>query len=197
MQHGNRSQRHVSASTSTRSRYISNTQRINHRRCNTDCSLYKYILSLASDRSSSKAQPASISRQGLKWLGGRRKFHHNVDLESRCHNHSRTHFKKPPIHADKRVYIPPPNIGLAGTLTHLSALAAKTTHALLLPLLAHAAVDLKEHGEGVLLLDAVARREPPSRMSAPLTRRMRLAGTNSLFSIMALTDSTEASASTV
>lgn len=45
---------------------------------------------------------------------------------------------------------------LAGTLAHLSALAAETTHALLLPLLAHTAVDVEEHGEGVLVLDAVA-----------------------------------------
>ena len=45
---------------------------------------------------------------------------------------------------------------LAGALAHLAALAAETTHALLLPLLAHTAVDVEEHGEGVLVLNAVA-----------------------------------------
>ncbi len=45
---------------------------------------------------------------------------------------------------------------LTGTLTHLSALSAETTHTLLLPLLTHTTVDIGKDGEGVLLLDSVS-----------------------------------------
>ena len=51
---------------------------------------------------------------------------------------------------------PPTQTHLAGTLAHLTALAAKTTHALLPPLLAHTAVDVQEHGESVLVLNTVS-----------------------------------------
>lgn len=44
---------------------------------------------------------------------------------------------------------------LAGTLTHLSALAAETAHALLAPLPAHTGVDTHTHFDGVIFLDAV------------------------------------------
>ena len=43
-----------------------------------------------------------------------------------------------------------------GTLTHLTALAAKATHALLAPLGTHATRNLEHEGEFLILLDAEA-----------------------------------------
>merc|ERR1719291_82224 len=45
---------------------------------------------------------------------------------------------------------------LAGTLTHLTALATKTTHALLLPLFAHASGNFQQEVDFLVLLDAVS-----------------------------------------
>ena len=45
---------------------------------------------------------------------------------------------------------------LTGTLTHLSPLAAKTTHALLLPLLTHTSGDLKEKSDLIILAKSVS-----------------------------------------
>jgi hypothetical protein len=45
---------------------------------------------------------------------------------------------------------------LTGSLTHLSALASKTSHALLLPLLTHTRGDSKSHFEAIVTLDTVA-----------------------------------------
>lgn len=44
---------------------------------------------------------------------------------------------------------------LTGTLSHLSALASKTSHALLLPFLTHTSIDGHAHLDGVILFDTV------------------------------------------
>merc|ERR1712182_22409 len=52
-------------------------------------------------------------------------------------------------------YVRVRNHCLAGALAHLSALAAETAHALLLPLLAHAGVNGHAHFEGIVFFDTV------------------------------------------
>merc|ERR1719197_989014 len=48
------------------------------------------------------------------------------------------------------------NTSLAGTLTHLPALASETPHALLAPLASHTGIDSQTHLKGIILLDTVA-----------------------------------------
>lgn len=68
---------------------------------------------------------------------------------------------------------------LTGTLTHLTALATETTHALLPPLLAHTAINGQPHHEGIIVSDSVAHKGSSlefsgARHEANLTRRDEL-----------------------
>jgi len=63
--------------------------------------------------------------------------------------------------ATHRANLPPPPTRtkkscLSGSLTHLAALASKTTHALLLPLLTHTGGDGHSHLKGIITFDTVA-----------------------------------------